>query len=206
MTKHQSKEDRIQEILMAAALEIDEKGYPSLTMDAVVERTSLSKGGVYRYFPGKHDLTMALFEKACTSEADFEMDEVIALDKPAQQILHDLLVRDHEDEEALLWQRVWLQLLPQAIFNPEVRALRLKLEEYYIEKYGILIGRLIERDNIKVVADFEKRLPTVMKIGATLLEGVSYRLLSGLSNTEEKKVIQQFIEVMFDDLLDKTDD
>lgn len=62
-----SPEFRRAEILAAAKKVFLEKGYKTATMEDIVAKTSLSKGGVYRYYNSKRDM------------------------------LHDLMVRGHEE-------------------------------------------------------------------------------------------------------------
>ena len=61
MTRHLSQEERIDEILNAALSEASENGTANLTMEAIVARTSLSKGGVYRFFANKREVLLGLF-------------------------------------------------------------------------------------------------------------------------------------------------
>ncbi len=57
-----SKNQRQQEILEAARLCFLEKGFQNTTMEAVVGRTTLSKGGVYRYYSSTIDMLSDLMK------------------------------------------------------------------------------------------------------------------------------------------------
>ena len=53
MTKKQSKEKRVDDILEAAVEVFVEKGYENTTMSEIAERAGMSKGGLYHHFLGK---------------------------------------------------------------------------------------------------------------------------------------------------------
>lgn len=58
-----SEQERRQEILEAARKCFLEKGFSDTTMEAVIERTSLSKGGVYRYYSSTSQMLADLMKK-----------------------------------------------------------------------------------------------------------------------------------------------
>ena len=53
-------EQRVSELLEAAAAEITEAGYEATTMKAIAERAGASIGAVYQYFPNKEAIVQAL--------------------------------------------------------------------------------------------------------------------------------------------------
>ncbi|MCP4135073.1 MAG: TetR/AcrR family transcriptional regulator [bacterium] len=59
MTKNQSKEVRIAQIIDAAVLEFVEKGYEGASMASIAKRASLTKGGLYHHFSSKDDILIA---------------------------------------------------------------------------------------------------------------------------------------------------
>lgn len=56
MTKKESKDKRIKDILDAAIHEFVEKGYESTSMDSIATRANLTKGGLYYHFSSKDDI------------------------------------------------------------------------------------------------------------------------------------------------------
>ncbi len=56
MTKKESKNKRIKDILDAAIHEFVEKGYESTSMDSIAARANLTKGGLYYHFSSKDDI------------------------------------------------------------------------------------------------------------------------------------------------------
>jgi AcrR family transcriptional regulator len=204
MTRHRSREARTREILEAAAAEIDERGYASLTMDALAERTTLSKGGIYRYMPSKEALTLALFEEACRQEADFDLDEVLGWGLPLVETMLRLLVPPVRKDWR--WLRVWLQLIPEVLVNARFREKLHEIEGYYEARYVELTTRLVARDAIPVRPDFERRVGAAVRLGTTLMEGVALRTLSEVDRGEVREQVTRFLEVLLRDALGPDDE
>ncbi len=57
------RQRRVDEILDAAALVFEEKGYAKATMSDIAERALLSRVSLYKYFPDKESILKALIEK-----------------------------------------------------------------------------------------------------------------------------------------------
>ena len=58
-----SREERIEEILRAAVCVFLEKGYRNATMEDIIAKTSLSKGGFYYYFKNTKEIFLAIMER-----------------------------------------------------------------------------------------------------------------------------------------------
>ncbi|MCL0032280.1 TetR/AcrR family transcriptional regulator [Peptococcaceae bacterium] len=58
-----SREERIEEILKAAVCVFLEKGYRNATMEDIIAKTSLSKGGFYYYFKNTKEIFLAIMER-----------------------------------------------------------------------------------------------------------------------------------------------
>ena len=56
MTRKESTDKRIGDLLDAALLEFVEKGYENTSLESVAMRAGLTKGGLYYHFEGKEDL------------------------------------------------------------------------------------------------------------------------------------------------------
>ena len=79
--------ERRREVLIKAGYaEILEKGLPSLTIDAVVERAGSSKGGALYYFPTKDELLYAVLEWLL-AELDRTLADIARSDAPAARRL-----------------------------------------------------------------------------------------------------------------------
>jgi AcrR family transcriptional regulator len=57
------KETRIKEILDAALICFAEKGYYETTIDDIVKKSGLCKGGIYWYFKSKRDIFIGLIDR-----------------------------------------------------------------------------------------------------------------------------------------------
>src|SRR4051794_36597959 len=57
------KEARRQQILEAARSVFFEKGFDSATIEEIAQRTELSKGAIYLYFPSKEELYFTLMHQ-----------------------------------------------------------------------------------------------------------------------------------------------
>lgn len=64
MSKHRSAEERTDEIISSAINCICKKGYQATSMEDIIKATSLSKGGVYRFFSSKEEVAQAVFERS----------------------------------------------------------------------------------------------------------------------------------------------
>ncbi len=148
MTRHQSREERVREILDAAAAEIDERGLPALTMDAVAARTSLSKGGVYRFFRNKADVIAALVDDILGRWSRIDVEAALARGLPADETLLALILPadGSSDSPGSRDRRVWLQLLPESLRDPELVRIRIKHQEEAFKRYEELAFELVKRD------------------------------------------------------------
>jgi len=62
MTEHQSKDQRREQILDAAAQLFASKGFEKTSVDEIARTAGLSKGAIYWYFPSKESVLIALAE------------------------------------------------------------------------------------------------------------------------------------------------
>ncbi|MBP7737295.1 MAG: TetR/AcrR family transcriptional regulator [Spirochaetes bacterium] len=79
MTKKESKDKRIKDILDAAIHEFVEKGYESTSMDSIAARANLTKGGLYYHFSSKDDILIKANELFMEPILAFMAD---AMDRP----------------------------------------------------------------------------------------------------------------------------
>ena len=63
MTKKESKEIRISNVLEAAINEFVEKGYENASMESIASRSGLTKGGLYYHFKSKDDILIKANER-----------------------------------------------------------------------------------------------------------------------------------------------
>ncbi len=201
MTKHRKREAWIEEILEAAAAEITEVGYAKLTMEAVAARTDLSKGGVYRFFANKNEIALALFTRHYRRLLDFDINDVIGWNLPILETIFRLIYEPLDDETLRRDQRVWVELISEAVRNELFRAERQRFHALLKDRFAVMLQRIVDRDLQEVEPDFAKKLETSLLIGMALMDGLTIQGMNGTSLEEQANLVKQFIEVMVKDAL-----
>ncbi len=203
MTRHRKREERVAEILDAAADEIAENGYVNLTMDAIAARTALSKAGIYRFFPNKHDVALALYSRCYAQHLEFDIDEVVARGLPMAQAIFAVVFGAHEEhpKEFTRVQKVWVQLAPEAMRDEAFRKARAKSLRALLKKVGELVLRLAERDGRAVPAGFGDTLETALSLGVALIEGLVFQGSTGTSFRKQADLVRRFIDIMIAEAL-----
>jgi AcrR family transcriptional regulator len=122
--------NRRREAILAAALGLfRERGFHSVGVDDIGTAAGISGPGVYRHFPGKSALLVALFD-AITERLLLGAEEIQKMDCPAAEML-DRLVAFHVATavEARALVAVWLQD-GRSLPDPEEQRLRARQAEY----------------------------------------------------------------------------
>ncbi len=196
MTRHRLPEERIAEILDVAAAVIDAVGYQRLTMEAVAARTELSKGGVYRFYPNKREVALALFRKVYLGILEFDVEEAIGWGLPARETLFRLLfgrfgsARDRRD------RRVWVQLVPETLRDAGFRRERRRLQQLARDRFRALIQGLLARDGLRLGGELEARLEVALAMGVALMEGLTLQDEGAGARAEQSLLLGRFLDVM----------
>lgn len=208
MTKHKSKEERVEEILEAAAEEVDRGGLAGLTMEAIAARTALSKAGVYRFFPNKRAVALALFTRLYRRflEPGLTVGDIVGWNLPIPETIVKLIFWQTALGTTEREQRIWVQLLPETLRDPDFRAERARLLEEARQKVVLLIGLLVARDAIAVGEDFAERLDAAIATGISLMEGLLVQGSAGTPIAAQIEMTKRFVEAMFHEVLCKHDD
>ena len=179
MTKHKPSEERIEEILNAAESEILEYGYAGLTMDAIVARTTLSKGSVYRFFRNKRDIALALLKRMLERAASVDVEEALSWNLPIEDTLLKLLIPEFPliGQQLRDW-RIWLQLLPNMITDQDFVTVRQNNRQIGLANYRRLLEHLFRRDGLPIGEHLDK-LEKYAVVGTMFLEGLAIFLLAG---------------------------
>ncbi len=122
MTKHRKKEEWVEEILDAAADRVVAEGYSNLTMESIAAHTTLSKGGVYRYFSNKHEVALALFERVYRNSMNFEFADILAWNTSIEETIQRLLVVRRDANDVRRDQNIWVQLVSETLWDEAFRA------------------------------------------------------------------------------------
>lgn len=202
MTKHKNPEERRQEILTAAANIILEKGFSAVTMDAVAAGTSLSKGGVYRFFSNKRDVALALFGQYYREALDLNIDDALTWDLPITETFFRLIYKFKiTDENAQRRDRIWLQLIPEIVSDPLFQKQRQILVDDISNQIKYLALKLLTREGVSIDADIELRIEQSIGLGVSLFEGLTIQGALGIPNKQQEILAKYFIEAFTKDIL-----
>jgi len=195
MTKHRKKEEWVTEILDAAATRIVEDGYSNLTMEAIAARTTLSKGGVYRYFGNKRDVALALFQRVYKNAVDFDIDDIVSRNVPMRDTIQHLLVVRREADQLRQDHNIWVQLIPETLWDEGFRKERQRLFNLLVGKFEELFRKLAERDGLVIPPELEPAFKRYVYLGLVLREGMTFQSVLGLSIEEQGEMYRHFIGV-----------
>jgi AcrR family transcriptional regulator len=177
MTKHRKPEAWTADILEAASEIVDADGYANLTMDAVATRVGLSKGGIYRFFASKRDLVSALLDRAYFHSMDFDVDEVVAWNLPIDETFVRVVIDKPTEDTAQAERedRIWLQIIPQALRDPELAGRYRTVTSSFETKCLALANKLLERDGIELDPPSRRALHEAVQMGIILRDGLAVR-------------------------------
>lgn len=138
--------ERKPQILQAAAQVFLSKGFASTRMEDIARRAGLSVGNLYRYFPGKMDITVALMELFLKPSLQY-LDGLLAAPGTCRERLEgDFLRVLLKQDQAML--TLYGEMVHLARQEPRIRA---SLEEYnvhYQEKVSAIIQQGIQRGEL----------------------------------------------------------
>ncbi len=204
MTKHRSREDRIQEILDATSDVIDEHGLPALTMDAIAAHCSLSKGGVYRFFPNKHAVCLALFDQIYSFIAEINVEECLSWNLPITETLSRLIFRDDfSHAQVTRHYRLWLLLLSQSLLNEDFRKTKQKYMLQIEVDAAHLISAVLARDGLELSDQTKNELTMAIQVANTMLEGMVIEALCGTPREDLQQRIRWWLERILRDAVQK---
>lgn len=137
-----SEEDikKRKEIIFEAAVQcFNETGYDNTSMESIAQRSGISKGGLYHYFPSKKDLFLELFDykvhnyfeqmKSFLTEGQNPEEKLRILVAKAGEIL-----QQHED-----FYRFCLEFLSMGVRDREIKAVMTRFYKNSIETFGKII-------------------------------------------------------------------
>lgn len=195
MTKHRKKDEWVTEILDAAAARIVEEGYSNLTMESIAARTTLSKGGVYRYFGNKRDVALALFQRVYKNAVDFDVEDIVSRNVPMRDTIQHLLVVRREADQLRQDHNIWVQLIPETLWDEGFRKERQRLFDMLVAKFEELFRKLAERDGLVIAPEVEPAFKRYVYLGLVLREGMTFQSVLGLSIEEQGEMYRHFIGV-----------
>ncbi len=93
-------EDRIPEILSAAAAEFIEQGFLGARMEDIAARVGVSKPILYRHYESKHALLEAVLDRELHSEFSRAAEQIRGYTGPVKPLLKAVLARTNPDPAA----------------------------------------------------------------------------------------------------------
>jgi len=171
-------------IVDAAEKVVIEVGAAHMTLDAVAEKASVSKGGLLYHFPSKEALLKAMLERRMQRFKEAQEKKCAELQNgPTREIkayIHSTLWRDR------MTDRIGASLLAAIAYNP-------KLLDPAREDYRRRLNKLIPAG-----LGFERTAIIVLAVdGLRLLELLS---LSPFNETQRKKVTEELLRLVDEDV------
>jgi len=138
-----SKEERENEICSAAKYMFLEKGFKQTTMEDVIEKTTLSKGGVYRYFKSTREIMIYWLSNFAENElkkvqkVTETSEKIPTRDKYKEAIVGHFLceVLDFSDDRKLL-----KMFMSEIANDNEFKEIYLKMEGKQIKLFFEILG------------------------------------------------------------------
>ena len=159
------KEQRRQEILMAALKAFAEKGYDKTSIEDIVRISGLSKGTLYWYFTNKEALFAALVQMVFDEFGrGFETAlQQTAGEPPPERLRHLLLSFNPALDESFDWVGLYADFFNQAWQKPALRDVFRQGYQHYINAITSIVQQGID-DGIFQPVDVA--LTTRMLVGA----------------------------------------
>ena len=193
MTRHRAREEWISDILEAAKCEIDEKGYADFSMEAIVRRTGLSKGGIYRFFGNRSDVALELFAGCYRTLSEFDMDECVAWNLSLSETVFRLFGRYSMPENAARRaDRLWVRLLPEVLNDRRFADTRARLIEEITSRFMELAVAVSRRDHVTLPEDLTQRMPDIFALGVGMMEGFALQSALGSSIADQGRLVRSF--------------
>ncbi|MCA9911347.1 MAG: TetR/AcrR family transcriptional regulator [Anaerolineae bacterium] len=185
------KEERRQEILLAALRAFAEKGYDKTTVEDIVRISNLSKGTLYWYFENKQAIFSGLIEMVF-SEIWRTFEVVLAQtadEAPPDRIRHLLTAFMPVMDESINWVGLYADFFNQAWRNPSLRAEFHDQYKRYIDVLEPVVRQGIDGGYFRAV---DSHATAQMLVGA--LDGYWFQQILDLGNAEP--IITQYAETI----------
>lgn len=196
MTKQKNPDQRKQEIIAAAIELLYEKGITGFTMDAVVARSVLSKGGVYRFYKNRDDLLTDVFQYLAKSFQPIEIETALSWHLPLKDTLMRLLFSVFYREDSFILRRIHMQLMLELSGDEHLLEMMQEMFDRISNQYKKIIFTIIERDGLSTTPQFEKVIVSGIAIGQSLFDGLIINSLDGMPIAEIENRMFTFIDLI----------
>ena len=182
------------EIVTAAWALFTEMGYDKTTVNAVIERAGVSKGGFYHHFSSKSDLLDAILDRA-TSMILEPVHELVA--DPDMSALGKLNLLMDMSSQYKAEHMEALMSLTHALSRPENQPLRDRYQWRTLELLTPIYTRIIRQgaeDGVFDVPDAETAAEAVLLLGVGVREANMRAMLSGAAPQAVQDALQTRID------------
>lgn len=127
--KRKSRAEREMEIRQAATKVFLDKGYRNATMEDVIAETTLSKGGVYKYYGSTREMLMDIMRQGNSMRLlkIKELEEAIAGDQPFSDVM--VLLALNKIFDPAPEKRLYIMFLLEMIYDSRMADLFYQLEQ-----------------------------------------------------------------------------
>ncbi len=147
LPSQQRARENVDRILKAAATLLEQKGYDHLTTISIAKEAGASVGSVYQYFPNKHAIMFALFEKWL--EIDNEILEAVENERQYDSVVDEFLALTEKLVDAYREQVGQLAIVKLSQNIPEL----FELQEKHDKQYARRLAKIIDRHDLKASAE-----------------------------------------------------
>jgi len=131
--------ERKPQILLAAMQVFLQKGFTAARMEDIAKQASLSVGNLYRYFPGKLDITLALMELFLEPSLS-NSNDLLSAPGTCRERLESSFLRVLEKQDASLLT-LYGEMYHLARYEPRVRTV---LQDYN-QRYQKIVANLLQQ-------------------------------------------------------------
>ncbi|SMP68699.1 TetR/AcrR family transcriptional regulator [Anoxynatronum buryatiense] len=188
-----SSEERKKEIWLAAKEVFLEKGYERTTMEDIIARTSLSKGGMYHYYSRTKDILFDILWSHNETYLEINIHQEILEKKISFQQQMELMLDAIVDKMCRTTpeRRLFAIFMSQMVHDAEIQEVFLKLEDYFLRGLCHRLG--IEGDPQQ---QLQLRSISRMINGFTLFQNIlPYPELLTSHQEEVRQMIRQQLQV-----------
>ncbi|WP_211979035.1 TetR/AcrR family transcriptional regulator [Brevibacterium sp. W7.2] len=187
-------EVRREEILAATIDEIEATGLRALRVADVARRLDLSASLVIYHFATKEALVTEAFAFAGENDLD-RARAIAAADRPAQEILDDLLAWYLPSGSTRSWT-IWMDAWSAALFDEEIRATLARLDRAWQTVFAEVVRAGAETGEFTVApGDIAEAVTKIL----AHLDGLSIRLMT--SETDSRALMLDWVRDFADSAL-----
>ncbi len=144
-----TKEERCDEIRKAGIKAFLEKGYKSTTMEDVISYTTLSKGGVYRYYSSTRDIMIDIMKAGNEYRMSILKEQKINFDKDVDMKTLLISFFDSKLFSKNIYTKLYVMFMSEMVYDEEMRNLFYKLEDDSYLEFESLIRYKVSKDELK---------------------------------------------------------